>query len=108
MSGSSDLTLRIWDAHTGQILLGPLGGHTGSVLSVTYSPDGSHIASGSHDRSVRVWDAATGAQLGEFCGHNCGVRTVVFSPDSRRIASGSDYGEVYVWDATDDYLRWDI
>ncbi|EMD36793.1 hypothetical protein CERSUDRAFT_95063 [Gelatoporia subvermispora B] len=39
MSGSSDGTIRIWDAITGQTLLKPLHGHTAPVNSVAFSPD---------------------------------------------------------------------
>ena len=40
-----------------------LTGHSGSVSSVAYSPDGKHIASGSGDRTVKVWDAQTGKEV---------------------------------------------
>merc|ERR1719506_288493 len=33
-------------------------GHTSTVNSVAYSPDGSRIVSGSSDNTVRVWDAS--------------------------------------------------
>ena len=36
-----------------------LTGHSGSVYSVAYSPDGKHLVSGSYDNTVNVWDAQT-------------------------------------------------
>lgn len=35
-----------------------LRGHTGSVTSVAFSPDGRRIVSGSNDHTLKVWDAA--------------------------------------------------
>ncbi|KIM24761.1 hypothetical protein M408DRAFT_26728, partial [Serendipita vermifera MAFF 305830] len=43
VSGSRDYTIRVWDAETGQTVLGPLQGHTSSVWSVSFSPDGKRI-----------------------------------------------------------------
>ena len=33
--------------------------HSGQVLSVAFSPDGSTIVSGSDDKTIKVWDAGT-------------------------------------------------
>ena len=41
----------------------PVTGHSGSVNSVAYSPDGKHIVSGSGHSAVKVWDAATGTEV---------------------------------------------
>ena len=36
-------------------------GHSGYVLSVCFSRDGTRIVSGSGDNTVRIWNAVTGA-----------------------------------------------
>ena len=37
-----------------------LEGHTASVRSANFSPDGTNIASGSHDKTIKIWDIETG------------------------------------------------
>src|ERR1700743_371315 len=82
VSGSEDKTVRVWDAETGEVVLGPLQEHSGSVWSVAFSPDGKRIFSGSEDETVRVWDAETGeVVLGPLEGHSNSIWSVAFSPD---------------------------
>ena len=45
-----------------------LRGHSGDVLTVAFSPDGSSIVSGAADNLVKIWDAATGAEVSSHRG----------------------------------------
>jgi len=84
--GSSDKTIRMWDADTGSAVGKPLEGHTDSVWSVAYSPDGRHITSGSLDKMIRMWDAESGAAVGKpLKGHTHSVLSVAYSPDGHHI-----------------------
>ena len=46
--------MRLWDVASHRELGPPLTGHTDTVLSVAFSPDGQTLASGSVDNSVRL------------------------------------------------------
>ncbi|NDJ76316.1 MAG: WD40 repeat domain-containing protein [Chloroflexi bacterium] len=76
-----------------------LDGHTDSVGALTWSPDGTQLASGSYDQTVRVWDAASGTQVAIFQENNDRVSEVSWSSDGTRLASGSGDGTLRIWDA---------
>ncbi|KAJ7107835.1 hypothetical protein C8R44DRAFT_986937 [Mycena epipterygia] len=101
-SGSWDHTVRVWNAQTGELVVGPLV-HANEVTGVNFSPDSTRIVSGDRNGMLRVWDAQTGVLvLGLLTGHtDAEVTCVNFSPNGSRIASGSGPGEgmVRVWDA---------
>ncbi|HLG17661.1 MAG TPA: metallophosphoesterase [Blastocatellia bacterium] len=90
--------MRIWDAGSGK-LLRSLEGHTESVLSVAWSPDGRSLASASSDNTVRIWDAGSGKLLRSLEGHTNSVLSVAWSPDGRSLASASYDNTVRIWDA---------
>ncbi len=75
-----------------------LKGHTDSVLSLSYSPDGKTLASTGGDSTIRLWDTATGHQ-------RLVLRTlvpwdVIFSPDGQILAcGGKTTPEVTLWNA---------
>jgi WD40 repeat protein len=74
-------------------------GHTCTVSSVAFSPDGKTLASGSKDDTVRLWDAESHKPVAEMQGHADGVDSVAFSPDGKILASGSKDNTVRLWDA---------
>ena len=98
----NDLSLRLWDAETGQPIGNLLTGE--EVSSVAFSPDGTRIVSGSYDGTLRLWDASKGRPIGKpLTGHEKAVRSVAFSPDGRRVVSGSDDNTLRVWPVFDDW-----
>ncbi len=74
-------------------------GHKSFVLSVAWSPDGTHIASASDDQTVQVWEAVSGWPLLTYNRHTGTVWSVAWSPDGTRIASASFDRTVQVWEA---------
>ena len=46
-----------------------LSGHTDTVNSAAYSPDGKFIVTASGDQTARIWDAATGQEVRNLSGH---------------------------------------
>ncbi|KAG9124994.1 hypothetical protein FRC07_009421, partial [Ceratobasidium sp. 392] len=101
VSGCADGAVQVWDAETGDTMLGPLQGHSAVVHSVAISPDSRWIASGADDETIRVWDAQTGdARFNPIQAHSMWVLSVGFSADGSRIVSGSMDATICVWDAS--------
>ena len=76
-----------------------LKGHTGTVNSVTFSPDGMQILTASGDATARIWDAHTGVELKKFEGHKNSVLSAAYFPDGKRIVTASEDSTVRIWDA---------
>ncbi|KAH7318913.1 hypothetical protein B0J17DRAFT_711035 [Rhizoctonia solani] len=54
-SGSTDGTVQMWHAQTGQLIIGPLRAHADAVSRILFSPDGAHMVSCSIDDTIRFW-----------------------------------------------------
>ncbi|HJV09579.1 MAG TPA: WD40 repeat domain-containing protein, partial [Acidimicrobiales bacterium] len=92
--------IRFWDARTRKQRGQPLAGHAAFVRTLSYSPDGSMLASGAEDSSgVLLWDTASGRRIGTPLVAHPGAESNVL----RFIGKGTgllSYSptEVAVWD----------
>jgi len=83
-----------------------LSGHSFSVYSVAFSPDGKTLASGSGDKTIKIWNVTTGQEIRTLKGHSDGVISVAFSPDGKTLASGSADKTIKIWNvATGQEIR---
>jgi WD40 repeat protein len=73
-----------------------LRGHRDRVTSVSFSQDGSLLATASIDHDVRIWDGATGASVGSPLQHNTAVHDARFSPDGKWLISAAN--RAGLWD----------
>ncbi|MGH3829849.1 MAG: TIR domain-containing protein [Pseudonocardiaceae bacterium] len=85
--------------------LGTLAGHTDSVSSVAFAPDGHTLATGSSDKTVILWDVRDPTRprrLGHpLTGHTDSVLSVAFTLDGHTLATGSSDKTVILWDVHD-------
>lgn len=101
--------LILWDALAGTtIRVFKPEGHTSGVNTVSWSPDGKHIASGGNDSFVRLWDTATGQlqatlQQAEVPNGASAIDALAWSPDGAKIAAIGCSGWS-VWDVKSQQL----
>ena len=81
--------VKLWHVRTGRCIR-TLEGHSTSVTSIAFSPDGKLLASGAW--RIKLWDLATGE-----CIRTLGGGPIAFSPDGKYLASGSWNGTVLIW-----------
>lgn len=89
-------TVEIGDILTGEARL-IMSGHEDVVIFISYSADGSLLATTSKDTTIRVCSALSGDTLHVLRGHSASVTGVAFSPTGTQVASCSKDGTIRTW-----------
>lgn len=73
--------------------------HTDMLLGLTFSPDGSYLASGGKDKEVMLWSVKNGIVKNRLKGHSAPVTALSFSHDGKYLASSGADNKVIVWNS---------
>ena len=104
LATASGNAIRLWDTKT-RALQVTLDGHQEIVTSLSFSPDGTMLASGSADQPALLWNLATHRQVRAFSKREgaVGFAYVAFSHDGRTVAVGLELwrpkeADLWLWD----------
>ncbi len=93
-----DSSIRLWNTQTGEETM-RLIGHTQTVDSIAFHPDGKRLLSGG-DNQIILWDLATGKQIRSYEGHKADtyVSRVQFNRAGTQFVSSAYDGTTRLWD----------
>ena len=74
-----------------------LKAHPGGVYGVSFSPDGTMIASGGADKKIIIWNQVGKMLFSPSEGHKETIWSVRFSPNSQFVASASIDDTIKIW-----------
>ena len=105
-AASRDGMVRVWELATSQVslelsidlTLPPDTFTIFNVHDVTFTPDGTRLATVGPDNTAKVWDAVTGEELLTLGGHQEAILALAYSPDGTRIATASYDATTKIWD----------
>lgn len=97
-STAEDLSLRVWNAASGQPLFASPQ-HTFPVCRARWSSDGRTITAASEDGEIRLWDVSTYECVTLPSGDaSPELSYACWAPDGRTLASDGPDSLVYLWD----------
>jgi WD40 repeat protein len=106
LEAGADGKVRTWNVATGK--QGPqVGKYTGSVTSMSLSPDETTLAVGSYSKgALHLYDVATGNEVPRQSVTSGVVRAASLSPDGKIAAIAVNAGDLLTWDVSNNRLRW--
>ena len=96
-SCSTDATVRIWNATTGQ-LKSQLRGHVGAVHAIAMSQDETFAVTSGADGTLRLWDIIGGQQLKQLTKFDHTMYSIAINPKGDLIAAAGADRKVHLLD----------
>lgn len=99
----------IWDVSSGALRC-ELRGHEDGMVQISFSPDGTEVATGSADATVRLWNPRSGElrRILPARPPDTPITSLAFSANGEFEAMGCVDGSVRVWSARDGSFRYDL
>jgi WD40 repeat protein len=106
-SGSSDDTVRLWDAVSYQEER-VLNGKGNDITAIAFGSDGERVIAGDSEGYVHVWNVKSGAVVKSIPAYldygsnempHANVTRIAVTLDGSMFATASEYGRVQLWDA---------
>ena len=98
--GCRNNQIKIYDVED-YSLIKIIHGHTMSVFSLQFSPDGNYLLSGSRDAQVKIWDALSYDPIFNIPSHLFAVNCISFHPSLPFFATASMDKSIKIWGAND-------
>jgi WD40 repeat protein/serine/threonine protein kinase len=87
----------VWDVQDGEsVIVEQMHDH--AITDVTWSPDGTLLATAGWNLDVFLWDTKSWKLVREFAGVESNPHDLCWSPDAAHLASAGEDGRVVVWD----------
>ncbi len=106
---ASRIGVWLYNAHTDDFIRLIAVEGTGLLSVVTFSPDGTRIATGDWDGIVSLWDVVTGTEFATFTNTDTDyICSIAFSPNGNFLAAGTRNGKTTLWDIDTSEVHWTI
>ncbi len=94
---ASDTAVSFWNLDT-LVKINTIPIENGLINQITFSYDGSRLATASNDGSAILWQYPSGDLLRTFIGHSGSVNDVAFSPDDTFLATAGADRTARIWE----------
>src|SRR5262249_32259079 len=95
---SVDGAIKLIDPATGKVVADTKNGHSDTVYGLSFSPDGTRLASCGADRQIKIFEVPSGKLLKSFEGHTHHVLDIAWKADGKLLASAGADKVIKVWD----------
>ncbi|OCH89543.1 WD40 repeat-like protein [Obba rivulosa] len=98
--------VQLWNAADGEPIGQPQADHDEWIICMSFSPDGSWLATAAYDGTLRLRDPFTGVQVGDpiLVAY---ASAIAFSGDGKQIAAGLVSATIRLWNVSSRELVWE-